>query len=402
MMMTVGQAAMLHPSLAGMVETVDAKISREGLHQRFTASAEKFLLTLLELLLKRTAQTEGLNPTALAPFNRVHIFDSSSWDVDSSLKDVFPGSGGDASDANCKLQAGYEYKTGALGFFAVTEGIKPDQAYCLELVDHIQKGDLTLEDLGYFKLRKFQLLAEKGAFFLSRLLVGTSVFDPATNKEINLGAMLRGIKDDVFELNVAIGADERFPCRLTALRVPKQVANERRRKLKKESKKKGRTPSKIHLALCDWTLFVTNAPAKILPLNVVRSLYRLRWQIELIFKQLKSVLRIHCSNTAKDHRLMCELYGKLIMAVIIHGLHANLNLKMLSTKGREVSFDKFYKRVQERAFALIRNMLISVPKAIKQFLRDLKRIADSCIKYRQPSRKTTFELLDLANDFLHH
>jgi hypothetical protein len=401
-MMSVGQAAMIHPSLAGLVATVGAKISRVGLHHRFTASAETFLLGLLELLLKRTTRTETLNPAALAPFNSVHIFDSSSWDIDPALKNVLPGSGGGASDANCKLQAGYEYKTGTLGFFAVTEGIKPDQAYCLELVDHVQKGALTLEDLGYFKVRKFQLLSEKGAFFLSRFLVGTAVFNSSTDREINLGSMLRSIKDDVLEMNVTIGSTERFPCRFIALRVPEQVANERRRKLRNTSKKKGRTPSKLHLALCDWTLFVTNATADILPLNVVRSLYRLRWQIELIFKQLKSVLRIHCSNTGIDHRLMCELYGKLIMAVIIHGMHAHLNFDMLTTKGREVSFDKFYKRIQERAFPFIQNMLRSVDKAIKDFFRTAKQLAESCIKYRQPSRKTTLELLDQANDFLHH
>lgn len=398
-MMTAGQTAMPHPSLAGMVEAVDAKISREALHQRFTPEAGTFLLSYLELLLKRTARTEGINPVALAPFNRVHIFDSSSWDIDPKLKTLLPGSGGGASEANCKLQAGYEYKTGTLGFFAVTEGIRPDQAYSLELVNHVQKGDLTLEDLGYFKLRKFQLLSEKGAFFLSRLLVGTSVFDATTNREINLGSMLRGVEDDVFELNVTVGAKERFPCRLIAMRVPEQVANARRRKLRKESMKKGRTPSRVHLELCDWTLYVTNAPAEILPLNVVRSLYRLRWQIELIFKQLKSVLRIHCSNTGIDHRLMCELYGKLIMAVIIHSIHAHLNMEMLSAKKEEVSFDKLYKRIQERSFALIRNMLVSVAKALKQFFRDLSNLAESCIKYRQPSRKTTLELLELANDF---
>ena len=398
-MMTVGQTAMLHPSLAGMVEAVDAKISREALHMRFTANAEKFLLSYLELLMKRTARTEGINPTALAPFNRVHIFDSSSWDIDPELKALLPGSGGGASSANCKLQAGYEYKTGSLGFFAVTEGIKPDQAYSLELVSHVQKGDLTLEDLGYFKLRKFQLLSEKGAFFLSRLLVGTSVFDAETSREINLGSMLRGVKDDVLELNVTIGAKERFPCRLVALRVPDQVANARRRKLRKESKKKGRTPSQIHLALCDWTLFATNAPAEILPLKVIRSLYRLRWQIELIFKQLKSVLRIHRSNTGIEHRLICELYGKLIMAVIIHSIHAHLNMEMLSTKGMEVSFDKLYKRIQERAFALMRNLLVSVAKALNKFLLEINELAVSCIKYKQQSRKTTLELLELANDF---
>jgi hypothetical protein len=74
-------------------------------------------------------------------------------------------------------------------------------------------------------------------------------------------------------------------------------------------------------------------------------------------------------------------------------------MEMLSVKGKEVSFDKLYKRIQERAFTLLRNMLSSVTKALKQFLRVLKNIAESCIKYRQPSRKTTLELLELADDF---
>jgi hypothetical protein len=50
-----------------------------------------------------------------------------------------------------------------------------------------------------------------------------------------------------------------------------QVANARHRKLRKEAEKKGRTPSQNHPALCDWTLFVTNAPAEILPINIVHS-----------------------------------------------------------------------------------------------------------------------------------
>jgi len=157
---------------------------------------------------------------------------------------------------------------------------------------------------------------------------------------------------------------------------------------------KGRTPSKNHLALCDWTLFVTNASSEILPVNIVLSLYRLRWQIELIFKQLKGVLRVHSSNTTKEYRLKCEIYGKLIMAVLIHGIHSSLNANMWTTRKMEVSFDKLYKRIQERAFSLLQNMLLTVVTAVKQFLREINCLAIACIKTRQPSRKTTLELLE--------
>lgn len=135
LLMVVGQMSMVHPSLSGMVEAVRVNISRVALHLRFTAQAAEFLLACLKMVLEYSVRPARITPSALDAFKRVHIFDSSSWDINPGLKHVLPGSGGGASDANCKLQAGYEYKSGSLVFFAVTEGIKPDQAYSNRLLD---------------------------------------------------------------------------------------------------------------------------------------------------------------------------------------------------------------------------------------------------------------------------
>lgn len=360
LLMTVGQMAMVHPSLSGMVNAIRARISRVALHLRFTAQAAEFLLACLKMVLAYSVRPAAITPSALDAFKRVLIFDSSSWDINPGLKHVLPGSGGGASDANCKLQAGYEYKSGSLGFFAITEGIKPDQAYSNSLADFVEKNDLMLTDLGYFKLSVFQKLIEKDAYFLSKLLIGTTLRNADTLEKIDLSATLHSFDGNILEMNVIMGKDKHHvSCRLIGLRVTEQVANVRRRKLRKEAEKKGRTPSQNHLALCDWTLFVTNAPSEILPVNTVLSLYRLRWQIELVFKQLKSVLLIHSSNTTKVYRLKCEIYGKLIMAVLIHGIHSSVNSHMWLTKKGEVSFDKLYKRIQERSFSLLQNILIT-------------------------------------------
>ena len=128
LLMTIGQTSMVYPSLSGMVEVIRAKISRVALHLRFTAQAVEFLLACLKMVLEYSVRPASITPTALDVFKQVLIFDSSGWDIDPKLKHVLPGSGGGASDAHCKLQAGYAYKSGSLGFFALTEGIKPDQA----------------------------------------------------------------------------------------------------------------------------------------------------------------------------------------------------------------------------------------------------------------------------------
>jgi hypothetical protein len=147
------------------------------------------------------------------------------------------------------------------------------------------------------------------------------------------------------------------------------------------------------LALCDWTLLVTNVFDKDLPAKMAWQLYSLRWQIELIFKQLKSVLAIHGSHIRNLSRLRCEIYGKLIFAVLIHRMHALFNNRLWKTFQRELSFDKFYKRIQDRAFAILHLLLLSVHKAIEYLSVEIPKVVKNCIKLQQRSRKTTLEKL---------
>lgn len=399
--MCVGQFGMEHPSLAGMVAAIKARISRVALHYRFTADATAFMQKCLRFVLQQKFDGMGRIETALLrPFRRVLIVDSSSWDVSGKLRSVLPGSGGAASEANCKLQAVYDYKRGELDFVEVTRGTLPDNRYTDHLPAMLDKGDLLLIDLGYFKLTTFAAIIEKDAFFLTRFLVSTTLKDPLTQTTINLTKMLGALKEDAFEMDVLMGGDKqpKVACRLIVLRVSEEVANERRRKLRKTATKKGRTPSKFKLRMCGWTLLITNVPQSDLPLEMARAFYTARWQIELLFKQLKSVLRIHESHTSNEYRLRCELYGKLITAITIHRIHAIETNRLWNSKRREVSMDKLYKRLQERAFTFLGRLLCSFNEAIAHMQQSLKRIIPTCLKARQPSRLTTLEALESQRD----
>ena len=399
--MTIGHLGMKHPSLAAMVAAIEARISRVALHYRFSKAAVALLLKCLQFALQQKFSNLGaINTKLLRPFHRVLIADSSSWDVSEKLRDILPGSGGSASAANCKLQALYDYKHGELRFLDITAGTVPDNRYTNHLPGLLQKGDLLLIDQGYFKLGTLAEIVAKGAFFLTRFLVRTVVKDAINHAPIDLAKRLSKMQGNACEMDVLMGCDKlpRVACRLIALRVSDQVANERRRRLKKEAKKKGRAVSKHHLRMCDWTLLITNVPQRWLPLEMVRALYTVRWQIELLFKQLKSILRVHQSDTCKENRLRCELYGKLIGAVIIHRIHAAETNRLWNTQRREVSMDKLYKRFQERAFTLLRMLLRSIPEAIAYLRNQIKCIIPACLKERQPSRLTTLEILEAQCD----
>ena len=399
--MTIGQLGMKHPSLAGMVTAIEMRISRVALHYRFSKDAAAFLLKCLHFVLQQKFSRMGqINTKLLRPFRRVLLVDSSSWDISEKLRSVLPGSGGAASAANCKLQAVYDYKHSELAFLDVTAGTVPDNRYTDHLADLLQKGDLLLIDQGYFKLSTLADIIAKGAFFLTRFLVRTILKDAITQAPIDLAKHLRQVQSNACEMNVLMGGEKlsQVTCRLIALRVSEQIANERRRRLKKEAKKKGRAVSKHHLHMCGWTLLITNVPQRWLALEMVRAFYTVRWQIELLFKQLKSILRIHQSDTSKEDRLRCELYGKLIGAVIIHRIHAAQNNRIWNTKRRQVSMEKLYKRFQERAFTVLGLLFSSVPKAVAYLRDQIKRMIPACLKARQPTRMTTLEILEAQRD----
>ena len=75
-----------------------------------------------------------------------------------------------------------------------------------------------------------------------------------------------------------------------AVRVPDKEAQERRERVQREAKERGRPVSQKKLDLCDGNILVTNAPAELLGVFEVEAVRRVRWQVELFFKELKSVL----------------------------------------------------------------------------------------------------------------
>lgn len=397
--MTVGQLGMKHPSLAGMVEAIKVAISREGMHRRFTSTAVAFMRRCAEFVLKQKAsEMIQLQSKIFHRFKRILIFDSTSWDIHPALRTILPGYGGGASDANCKVQACYEYKGSELAFFEITAGTIPDNLYTAQLTSHLQPGDLILFDLGYFCTKTLRDINRIGAYFLCRFFVGTALLDPITLMPVDLLDTLRKMKGDFHQMKVLMGSQHRglqVICRLVCLRVPQEIANERRRKMRKAMlKKKKREPSKYHLQMADWTLMVTNTPEEWLSPEMLRPLYSLRWQVELLFKQIKTVLCIHKSNTGKENRLLCEIYGKLIMAVLIHRIHADINIRLWNTRRRELSMEKLYKRIQERAFIILDLLLISRKKAITYLHYEIPRLIKSCLKSRQRSRRTSLETIE--------
>jgi hypothetical protein len=101
-----------------------------------------------------------------------------------------------------------------------------------------------------------------------------------------------------------------------ATRCPKIVADKRKERLRKTAAKKQRQVSREQLILCEWTVLITNLPAKRMTLVEIWILYRVRWQIELVFKRWKSQGGLAESAGSCGWRWLCEFYAKLLGQVV--------------------------------------------------------------------------------------
>jgi hypothetical protein len=96
------------------------------------------------------------------------------------------------------------------------------------------------------------------------------------------------------------------------------VADERRRKLREDARKRGQAVSKARLALTDWTVLVTNVPPSLLALDEALVLLRARWQVEKLFDLWKTHGHLDQTRGGKPWRVLCEVYAKLLALVVQH------------------------------------------------------------------------------------
>jgi len=98
--------------------------------------------------------------------------------------------------------------------------------------------------------------------------------------------------------------------------LPQELCEPRLRKAIEAARRNGRKLSEEHKAHICLNVYITNIPSEMLANENIRTLYRLRWQVELVFKIWKSIGEIHKMKDVKIHRFETMLYAKLIWIVL--------------------------------------------------------------------------------------
>ena len=311
-------------SLAGLSQALGnagTPISRQGLAYRFDKRAMVFAKAMLEACLEATVQAMPVSEGILSRFTSVDLVDSSIITLPNSLQDIWQGSGGFGENARVsalKLNVRLDVRSGQLKTLDLSAGIQHDR----RSVAHQQampESSLQIADLGYFKLADFEAIEAQGAYWLSRYKLRTTVCD-LTAEALDLPAWLPQQVGDTIDCEVLLGQAKQLRCRLIAERVPLIVVQQRHERIRETARQNQTVVSQQALELAHWTIYVTNVPESLLATQEVFILGRYRWQIELLFKLWKSDLQVDQWASRNPNRILCEIYIKLIGAMVTHWL----------------------------------------------------------------------------------
>jgi len=293
-------------------------MSAQGMEQRLSESSAQFMKSVLELAVKEKVSgiVQPVFPL-LEKFKGVHLRDSSTISLPATLKEIWKGCGNSHGEtAALKVQVSWEYSHGALDGIFLQDGFCQDRTSPYQNME-LPVGALHIGDLGYFSLEKLADDSEKGVFWITRWKFKTTIWDES-EQLLDVIELLSAQIQDQLDLSVQVGRKQQLTCRLLASRVPQEVANQRRRRIQENYRKKGRQPSAKLLQLAEWTIVLTNVPAILLSLKQVLLLLKVRWQIEILFKLWKEYLAIDEWNSQNPWRILTEIYAKLLTALLFH------------------------------------------------------------------------------------
>jgi len=191
-------------------------------------------------------------------FSKIHIQDGSVIGLPDECVAVWRGVQPDGKKgcSALKLHVSLEYKSGQLSGPSLANGRENDKKspwFCQTL----QKGELRIDDLGFFDLDQLDADAKAGGFWITcyKHEVGLQ----QNGQELALLSFLQGQTSNQIDIPVELGKNHHLPCRLIAFRADDRTVEKRKRKLRDYARKKDVSLSEERLQLVCWTLFLTNA-----------------------------------------------------------------------------------------------------------------------------------------------
>ena len=373
---------------------LNGKISRQALSKKFNKRSTSFVKDVFYELLSIDLNIES---NILTIFKDIKILDSSYFRFFTSLIKDFPHIGNN-KNSGAKMQVIYSYINGIF-HVSFNKSRENDQSYTKTIIDFFNKGDLFLADKAYMVTNFIIQLMEKGVYFIGRynqknLYIKTkSKNNKIIYKHVDLIKVLSEKKNNFMKkYYIRNNKNQYVEISLYCYKLSKDIVTKKREyaiKYTKSHNKSGK-PTKKTLVLLGWEIFITNIEEEIVKMNNIGYLYRIRWQIELLFKNYKSVMQLDKYIVKRNsERIKTEFYAKMIIFLI-----SDRTFKIAQEKSKkELSFQKFFSLFSE----YIPLMAFEIDKNVSKFYKCIEKIIllgqKVSLMSKQKNRYTTKDTL---------
>jgi hypothetical protein len=232
----------------------------------------------------------------------------------------------DASDVREKGRSGRLWRLHyALDLFGLsTDQYRITDSHTGESLKNFDLGEgcLVLADRAYATPEGMAHCQRNGADYLLRLKKNSATLYGEDGEEIDVAAFLEGLRDgQVGEIDGIVKTRDktRLPVRICAARKTEGAMEATSKRMRRQESKGQRTMSPETKAFNQYTVIITSLPKTVSASQTLET-YRLRWQVEVHFKRLKSIL--DCGELPKRNAdsVKAWLNGKLMIALLIESI----------------------------------------------------------------------------------
>jgi hypothetical protein len=316
------------------------RVSKQGVFDRLHDVAAAFAKQLLEhVLLQQSAV--GFTSSLFTGFGKVLLQDSTTLRLPQVLAKIFPGNHSRGEQkAVARIQSIFDIKAMRFINFSLGAFTQNDQSASGSILALLSKDDLVIRDLGYFSIAVFEKIIKAQAHFVSRLKFGVTISD-RQGKQILLKELLsqkRGTQRWVY-----IGMERNVLVRLVMIPLPAGQAAEKIRKAKQDRDAR-LNHSKEYYQWLSFNVYITTVSEDVWNAKQVHQVYKVRWQIEIIFKSWKSgfnlqhVLHEGCTN---ENRVRVTIFLMLLfMCLFMQKIYVKYKRPIELTADKKISLLK--------------------------------------------------------------
>lgn len=297
-------------------------IARSSFYERLTPQLAKALKAMVAKLIQSSKNAAPKN--RLDHFEEVLALDASVLALHKLLADKYPATRTNHTKAAMKLHAVMNVLNAKLDHVELT-GQRVDDRTPFTKVGPWVQGRLLLFDLGYYKHQLFDRIARNGGYFLTRLKRNAH---PRIVEDQSPGA---GRRRPLEGQNVWSAIDG-LTRRVIDTKVQVSFYRRAYRKRRKKHHKVFRFVAVKNEQTGQYHTYLTNIPEDLMQAEQLSLAYALRWQVELLFKALKSHHRLADLGSEKESVVQCLVWSSLLGAQLSGALRAAVRQSVCSAR----------------------------------------------------------------------